>query len=159
MTTEEWDARVVEAFKRAIFESVEDNNLPMEPSDFQKNNFQEYSLENKKQIDLRKSSFKKMGKLLEMMSTGKNGAGLIDYSEDAKFAKGHKVITRIVRSKLEDFVPEFKLRRNKKKEGGNHEEQKQQSIKNYPLIDIQEVFQLGKNLNGLNLALENPYKN
>ena len=39
MTTEEWDARVIEAFKRAIFESVLDENLPMEPSDFQKNNF------------------------------------------------------------------------------------------------------------------------
>lgn len=48
MTTAEWDARVVEAFKRAIFESVQDENLPMEPSDFQKNNFQEYGLEDRR---------------------------------------------------------------------------------------------------------------
>lgn len=90
-----------------------------------------------------------MGKLLEMMSTGKNGAGLIEYTEDAKFAKGHKVITQIYRKKLDDFVPEFKLKRIKKKDGGAQEEQKQ-SVGNYPKIEIQEVFQLGKNLNALN---------
>ena len=32
-----------------------------------------------------------------MMSTGKNGIGLIEYSEDSNFAKGHKVITQIYR--------------------------------------------------------------
>ena len=65
-----------------------------------------------------------MGKLLEMMSTGKNGVGLIEYTENAKFAKGHKVITAIYRKKLDDFVPEFKLKRNKKKESGANEESK-----------------------------------
>lgn len=114
LTTEEWDERVIEAFNRAIFESVTEESLPLDPSLFQKNNFQEYYLEDHKQIDLRKSSFKKIGKLLEMMSTGKNGSGIIDYSEDPRFAKGHKVITQIFRQKLTDFVPKFKLRRKKK---------------------------------------------
>jgi len=34
LTQEEWDQRVVEAFKRACWESVEDYDLPLEPSDF-----------------------------------------------------------------------------------------------------------------------------
>lgn len=61
----EWDERVVEAFKRALFESVKDEDLPLEPSDFQKNHFKYYALEDSTEIDLRKSTFKKIGKLLE----------------------------------------------------------------------------------------------
>jgi hypothetical protein len=49
------------------------------------------------------------------MSQAKNGAGLIDYSEH-KDIKGHKVITRIYRELLQDFVPEFKLKRQKAKQ-------------------------------------------
>jgi hypothetical protein len=39
-------------------------------------------LEDGTKIDLRKSSFKKIGKLLEVMSTGKNGLGYIEYLEN-----------------------------------------------------------------------------
>jgi len=85
----------------------------MEPSDFQKNHFSEYSLEDSTLIDLRKSSFKKIGKLLECMSTAKNGAGIIEYNEDR--VKGHKLIMSIVRSELQNFVPQFKLKRIKRK--------------------------------------------
>ena len=84
-------------------ESLKDEDLPMEPSDFQKL-FNEYSLEDNTPIDLRKSSFKKIGKLLESMSSLKNGLGFITY-QDSK-VKGHKLITRVERADVqEDFAP------------------------------------------------------
>ena len=90
MSQFEWDCRIVEAFKRTLIECIKDTELPMEPSDFQKF-FTEYSLEDYTAIDLRKSSFKKIGKLLDQMSTLKNGLGLIVYTENK--VKGHKLIT------------------------------------------------------------------
>jgi len=48
-------------------------------------------LEDNTPIDIRKSSFKKIGKLLECMSTAKNGSGIIVYQENK--IKGHKIIT------------------------------------------------------------------
>lgn len=66
----------------------------MEPSDFYKL-LTEYTLDDETKIDIRKSRYKKIGKLLEMMSTWKQGEGLIDYSENKQ--KGHKVITKVFR--------------------------------------------------------------
>lgn len=37
------DARIVEAFYRCFFESVQDTDLPMEPSEFQKDHLNLYS--------------------------------------------------------------------------------------------------------------------
>ena len=34
LTPVEWDLRIIEAFHRTIYESVLDEDLPMEPSDF-----------------------------------------------------------------------------------------------------------------------------
>ena len=113
LTPEEWDQRAIEAFKRTLYESIKDGDLPMEPSDFMKNHLQEYQLEDFTPIDLRKTTFKKIGKLLEVMSTGKNGAGIIAYEENK--IKGHKMITRVYREQLIDFVPQFKLKRVKSK--------------------------------------------
>jgi hypothetical protein len=42
---------------------------------------------------LKKSSFKKIGKLLECMSDIKNGKGLISYNENK--SKGHKLISKV----------------------------------------------------------------
>lgn len=67
-------------------------------------------------MDLRKSNFKKVGKLLEHMSS--NGA--IVYAENK--VKGHKLITQVV-VRACDFVPQFKLKHTKRKA----EEQKQAS--------------------------------
>ena len=53
----------------------------MEPSDFLKM-MMEFSLDDGTKIDLKKSSFKKIGKLLEIISTHKNGLGYIDYLEN-----------------------------------------------------------------------------
>ena len=61
---EDMDVRIVEAFHRSLIESVKDEDLPLEPSDYMKNHFAEYSCDEFK-LDLRKSSFKKIGKLLE----------------------------------------------------------------------------------------------
>ena len=85
----------------------------MEPSDFWKL-MQEYSLSDHTKIDLKKSSFKKIGKLCENMSESKNGLGLISYIEEKK--KGHKLITRVNTGWQQDFVPAFKLRRAKAKQ-------------------------------------------
>jgi hypothetical protein len=76
----------------------------MEPSDFLKHHFSMYSLQDSTPIDLRKTSFKKIGKFLEQMSIPKKSDGVIYYSEH-KDIKGHKVITRIERDSLADFVP------------------------------------------------------
>ena len=61
---EEMDARILEAFYRSLLESVKDQDLPLEPSDYMKNNFAEYSCDEFK-LNLRLSSFKKIGKLLD----------------------------------------------------------------------------------------------
>ena len=66
---------------------VADEDLPMEPSDFQKI-MQEYSLEDHTKIDLKKSSYKKIGKLLETAGTGKGGMNFLEYNENK--LKGHK---------------------------------------------------------------------
>jgi len=63
----------------------------MEPSDFWKL-MQDYSLEDHTKLDLKKSSYKKIGKLLDNMCDSKNGLGLISYTEEKK--KGHKLITQ-----------------------------------------------------------------
>ena len=81
MTEAEWDERVVEALKRAFLECVKPEDFPLEPSDFQKY-YNEFTLDGQAKVDLKKSSFKKIGKLLDLMSTGKNGKGYVDYFED-----------------------------------------------------------------------------
>ena len=78
--------------------------LPMEPSDFQKHHFSNYALQDSTNIDLRKTSFKKIGKFLEQMSLPKNSNGVIYYKEHPDI-KGHKVIIKVERASLTDFVP------------------------------------------------------
>ena len=88
------DARLVEAFYRCLVESVKDTDMPLEPSDFQKNHLNLYAgLEYK--LDLRLSSFKRVGKLLEIM----HKKGVVDYSEPK--GKTYKIITKIYRENEE----------------------------------------------------------
>ena len=61
---EDMDARILEAFYRSLLESVLDKDMPLEPSDYMKNNFAEYSC-TEFRLNLRQSSFKKIGKLLD----------------------------------------------------------------------------------------------
>ena len=96
-----------------MIEIVKGENLPMEPSDFWKL-MQEYTLTDHTKLDLKKSSYKKIGKLCECMSETKNGLGLISYLEEKK--KGHKLIMRINNDWQQDFVPQFKLKRVKNKQ-------------------------------------------
>lgn len=129
----------------------------MEPSDFWKL-IAEFSLQDQTKIDLRLSSFKKIGKLLEVMCTkNKGGPGLIDYQEDKK--KGHKLVTKFYKEKLKDvFVPQFKLKRTKtKNEDGSNIPHVPKEI-DYPKVAIEEVYQLGKNLEKLNNQLKVPFK-
>lgn len=123
----------------------------MEPSDFLKM-MMEYTLEDGQKIDLKNSSFKKIGKLLEMISTGKNGLGFVDYLENKQ--KGHKVIAGINRDTFKEFVPQYKLKRVKASKS-QPEESKFLSV-NYPKIQIDEVFLLGKHFEALNKALKAP---
>ena len=67
-----------------------DKDLPLEPSDYMKNHFAEYSCDEFR-LDLRKSSFKKIGKLLEQ--AGRDGT--IDYVKPS--LKDHKVLTKVNR--------------------------------------------------------------
>jgi hypothetical protein len=143
----EWDERIKEAFIRTLHEVVLNTDLPLEPSDFQKI-LQEYNLEDSTKIDLKKSSFKKIGKLLEVMSTGKNGLGYIDYLENKQ--KGHKVIAGIYRETFKEFAPKYKLKRVKTKIIKIVEESKESVKHNYPKVQIDEVFLLGKHIEVLN---------
>ena len=61
---EEMDGRILKAFYRSLLESVTEKDLPLEPSDYMKNHFAEYSCDEFR-LNLRLSSFKKIGKLLE----------------------------------------------------------------------------------------------
>jgi len=83
--------------------------LPMEPSDFQKDHLSLYA-DPEFKLDFRLSSFKRIGKLLEVM----NKKNVIDYAE----IKGvsHKLITKINRGNEEfkSYVPKFSLRKSKK---------------------------------------------
>lgn len=84
------DPRIEEAFIRCLLESVKDDLLPLEPSDFVKNHLAEYSCEQFK-LNIKQSSFKKIGRLLEIMDK----EGVIEYSEPKNL--GHKVISKINR--------------------------------------------------------------
>ena len=90
----EMDPRIVEAFYRSLMESVLDTDLPMEPSDFQKDHLMLYSDKDYK-LDFRLSSFRRVGKLLEIM----HKKGVIDYSE----IKGvsHKLLYKVYRGNEE----------------------------------------------------------
>ena len=85
------DARVLEAFHRSLLETVKDTELPLEPSDYMRNYFTEYVCD-EFQINLKQSSFKKIGKLLEAAARD----GVISY-EMTKGKTDHKVITKIYR--------------------------------------------------------------
>ena len=93
------DPRIIEAFIRSLLEGVKDTELPMEASDFAKNYFSQYSCDEFK-LNLRQSSWKKIGKLLEHMH-GK----LIEYEEPKNL--GRKVITKVHRKHtiLLEFAP------------------------------------------------------
>jgi hypothetical protein len=84
------DGRIIEAFYRCLTESVKDSDMPMEPSDLQKDHLNLYS-DKEYKLDFRLSSFKRIGKLLEIM----NKKGVIDYSE----VKGvnHKLLNKVYR--------------------------------------------------------------
>jgi hypothetical protein len=53
------DARIIEAFYRALFESVLDTDLPMEPSEFTNNHLSLFQSDEFK-LNLKNSSFKKV---------------------------------------------------------------------------------------------------
>ena len=56
----------------------------------------EYALSDNTKLDLKKSSFKKIGKLLESMSVQK-GQGFIDYIENKQLK--HKMIMKVYKQK------------------------------------------------------------
>jgi hypothetical protein len=61
-------------------------------------------------LDFRLSSFKRIGKLLEIM----HKKGVIEYSEVK--GVGHKLITQVFRDNKEfkQYIPKFSLRKTKK---------------------------------------------
>ena len=65
----------------------------MEPSDYMKNHFAEYTCDEFR-LDLRKSSYKKVGKLLEQA----HKEGIISYEIPLK--KDHKLFTKVTRDHI-----------------------------------------------------------
>ena len=63
---EEMDQIVIEAFYRSLHEGVQDSELPMEPANLIKKYLSEYHMNDGSVIDLKQSSFKKIGKLLDI---------------------------------------------------------------------------------------------
>jgi len=94
------DPRIIEAFYRCILESVKDSELPMEPSDFLKNHLGLFS-DDEFKLNLKYSSFKKIGKLLEHMDR----KDVIRYTMQK--GQDHKFITSVNRdaAELQDFIP------------------------------------------------------
>lgn len=86
------------------------------------------------------------------MSTQKNGEGLISYQENKM--KGHKLITQVLRESFADFVPQYNLKRIKKKA----EESKEEAVSStsYPQVKIEEVYLFGKNFETMNNMLKEP---
>lgn len=84
------DARILEAFYRSLLESVEDTDLPLEPSDYMKSHLAEYSCDEFR-LNLRQSSYKKIGKLLEQADK----EGVIDYAVPKM--KDHKLFLKVHR--------------------------------------------------------------
>lgn len=91
ISVEEMDQIVMEAFNRCIIETLNDSELPLEPSDFLKRHFSEFHMQDGSPIDLKCSSFKKIGKLLESMDK----IDVLDYGQPKTFT--HKVICKINR--------------------------------------------------------------
>ena len=92
LSPDEMNQIVMEAFNRTILESVEDSELPLEPSDFLKKHFSQFHMNDGSVIDLKLSTYKKIGKLLDTMARNQ----VLEYTEPKNF--GHKVITSINRA-------------------------------------------------------------
>lgn len=71
------DKRILEAFIRAVSESIKDEMLPMEPSELLNQHMANYKASDGSKLDLRKSSYKKIGKFLQFLDHKR----YIDYSE------------------------------------------------------------------------------
>ena len=81
---------------------------------------------------------------------------MIDYEEDKR--KGHKVVTKFYKEKLGEFAPQFRLKRTKtKNDDGSNIPHVPKEI-DYPKVEIEEVYQLGKHLDKLNSKLKEPFK-
>jgi len=117
---------VIEAFYRSLHEGVQDSELPMEPATLTKKYLSEYHHNDGSAIDMKQSSFKKIGKLLDLQAK----LDVIDYLEP----KGgdHKLITRINRKTFMGFVPQFRLKRIKRQQ----QEAQSHVFGDYPKVNI-----------------------
>lgn len=103
------DRRLEEAFVRVWIELIKDEELPMEASTFQKDFLSLYS-DREFKLNLKDSSYKKIGKMLEHMDS----QGVIDYRQPK--THDHKIITNVNRkhSMFETFAPKYSLLKAKK---------------------------------------------
>ena len=104
------DARIIEAFYRCLLESVKDEEMPIEPSDLQKDHLNLYIAHEGYKLDLRLSSFKRIGKLLEIM----HKKSIIEYVD----VKGvnHKLVTKVNRAneEIKNYQMKYSLKKVKK---------------------------------------------
>lgn len=148
VSQEDIDARIIEAFFRCLHDSLTNDLLPIEPSDLQKNHLSLYTastVDGSYTLDFRLSSFKRIGKLLEIM----HKRGVIEYSEVKGL--GHKLVTRICRDspEVKDFVPKYSLKRvsgaGKKNEGESGGFGGEDI--GYPKVQIEEIYEPTKHMN------------
>ena len=141
---EDMDARIIEAFYRSILESIKDSDLPLEPSDLQKDHLSLYQAHEGYKLDLRLSNFRRIGKLLEIM----HKKGVIEYAD----FKGvnHKLITKVFREieEVKSYTMKYSLKRVKKatvsQTGGGAADG---GSEGYPKVQIEEIYEPTKHLN------------
>ena len=90
---EEMDEYVLEALKYSLVFLVKDQDLPLEPSKLLANYMLAINRPRMNKIDIRKSSFKKIGKFLKQASK----LGLVEYGKPKGGGGDHELVTRINR--------------------------------------------------------------
>ncbi len=87
-------------------------------------------------MDLRLSSFKRVGKLLELM----HKRGVLEYAE----VKGveHKLLTRVHIDKVKEYTPKYSLKRVS---AAKREDAAEDT--GYPKVNIEEIYEPNKQLN------------
>mmetsp|Transcript_32851 Transcript_32851/g.37613 ORF Transcript_32851/g.37613 Transcript_32851/m.37613 type:complete len:158 (-) Transcript_32851:601-1074(-) len=132
------DDLITKNFFMCIIRQVKDADMPLEPSKLQSDYMYRFEHHEKGKVDFKKSNFKKISKFLKKMKQQK----LITFDK----VKGvdHEVILGINRANIEkakfDISGFNKVHVEEKVE--EVEEVKGAPIKEYPVVEISEVFKL-----------------
>lgn len=127
------DEYVMEAFLTALKISVDDSDLPLAAADL----YSKHMVPCKREgisIDLKNSSYQKMGKFLQSMAK----LGIIEFKESKKGAAPQITKVNRTHSKLADFEPVV----SKSSKKDNKEDEQGDDDDRWPKVDIIEVFKV-----------------